>query len=127
MEIQIQTIETSPTFAAGTFDVPSGVTSRPGCLDFEPVRLVTKVRANYPENERRTRVQGRVALAVLVGADGIPKGVQLLSAPSRGLAQASADAVQGWRYDPATCRGTPVEQRTEREILCESASGRNFT
>lgn len=111
MEIQIQTTNTNPTFAPGTFDRPSGVTSRPGCLDFEPIRLVTKVPANYPENERRTRIEGRVALAVLVGADGIPKGVELLSAPSRGLAQSSADAIQHWRYDPATCRGIPVEQR----------------
>jgi len=80
-------------------------------LPCEPVTaptVKTKVKPHYPEFDRQHRIEGRVWLYALVGADGRPIQVEAIAEPSPSLASAAKDAVDQWMYEPATLDGKPV-------------------
>jgi len=63
-------------------------------------RLAHSVHPAYPEIARRARIEGRVRLQVLVSREGEVEDVKVISGHPL-LAQAAADAVREWRYEPA--------------------------
>ncbi len=65
----------------------------------------------YPDKARRKRVQGTVVLEGTVDAEGKVKGIEVVrSVPE--LDQAAIDAVQTWKYEPATVDGVPTPMVT---------------
>lgn len=116
VEIRIEQFELTQKLASSDFDPPPGATSRPGCMNPESWRRVHSVAPIYPDQDRQSHVQGTVGLGVLIGADGVPRNVQVLSGSSPGLNRSAIEAVQSWRYAPATCNGIPVEVETSVEI-----------
>ncbi len=64
----------------------------------------------YPEQERESRIQGTVVLAVDVGTEGIVTDVKV----EKGIAghpafgDAAVRAVRQWRFEPARLDGKPV-------------------
>jgi TonB family protein len=50
-----------------------------------------------------------VMISLVVGTDGIPHDLKVTSPPNHGYDEAALDAVQQWRYKPATCDGEPME------------------
>jgi TonB family protein len=85
----------------------------------EPIRLdfraegatpVVRVEPAYPDLAVEARVQGVVILEVLVGADGVPRDVEVLrSIPL--LEAAAIEAVSAWRWNPYVMLGRPVPFR----------------
>lgn len=74
----------------------------------EESQLITRVIPAYPQIARVARIAGTVELLVLVGRDGTVLWVQVLSG-SPLLAAAAKQAVEKWRYRPATLDGQAVE------------------
>lgn len=73
----------------------------------EPPTPVSLVQPAYPEMAREAKIQGRVVLQVLVGADGRVKKVKVIrSIPY--LEDASKNAVLRWVFKPALLKGHPV-------------------
>jgi periplasmic protein TonB len=69
--------------------------------DFQPA---------YPAAEIRAQRDGRVAVRVLVGADGRVKAVEQISATSDAFFDATRrQALSRWRFKPATRGGVPQE------------------
>lgn len=77
-----------------------------------PARLVNKVQPEYPEAARKLRIQGMVALNVIVHKDGTVT-VQNVGAGHPLLAPAAVAAVQQWQYQPTTVNGEPFEVLTK--------------
>lgn len=82
----------------------------------------------YPEKLRLRGREGTVVLRVSVLADGSVADVSLKE-PSRyaGFNRAALRAARGWRFEPATEAGVPVDSDTDVEVvfsLTESAGGR---
>jgi TonB family protein len=50
-----------------------------------------------------------VTIGLVVGTDGKPHDVKVTSAPNPGYDEAVLEAVQEWRFKPATCDGEPME------------------
>ena len=71
-------------------------------------RTVYSPDPEYSEAARLAGVQGTCLLRVLVGSDGRPEDVQIVRSLDPSLDQKSIDAVQSWRFDPATKEGQPV-------------------
>ncbi|MGA9524024.1 MAG: energy transducer TonB, partial [Myxococcaceae bacterium] len=73
-------------------------------------QVLESVRPRYPASARRRRIEGRVVVRVIVGADGVVEKENtrvLASAP--GLDEAAIDAVNRWRFSPALgAGGRPV-------------------
>lgn len=64
----------------------------------------------YPERARERGIEGRVVLAVRVGADGRALAVKIdRSSGAAELDRAAADAVRRWRFEPARQGGLAVE------------------
>lgn len=55
----------------------------------------------YTDEARKTKLQGRVTLRVLVGADGRTAQVKITQGIGMGLDERAVEAVRGWKFDPA--------------------------
>jgi protein TonB len=83
----------------------------------EPVPAPTPVAAldtpppQYPLELACAGISGQTVLEVEVGAGGTPTNVVLVrGSGSDALDQLAEDAVQGWKFRPATRAGQPVAQ-----------------
>ena len=60
----------------------------------------------YPELARKARIEAKVRMLVMIRTDGTPKALFAVStARGHGFARASVDAIERWRYKPATKNG----------------------
>jgi len=62
----------------------------------------------YPETERRNRVQGVVTLHVIIDEQGHIQDPAVSRSVTPGLDERAKSTVLKWRFQPATCGGTPI-------------------
>jgi protein TonB len=55
----------------------------------------------YTDAAREAKLQGKVTLRVLVGADGRPSQIQVIQGIGMGLDERAAQSVQAWKFVPA--------------------------
>jgi protein TonB len=108
------------TLCDGCLGDGGGGTGEPGpgsILDEHDSRLVaprlipgSRVQPRYPEIARRARVEGRVILMLVIGADGEVGSIELVRGPDprHGFDLAAIEAVKRWRYQPGLLNGRPV-------------------
>jgi protein TonB len=72
--------------------------------------LLRRIEPIYPPTAAAGRVEGIVAMQVVIGKDGKVHNVKVLSGPKL-LVEAAVDAVKLWRYEPAVVDGKLVESR----------------
>lgn len=64
----------------------------------------------YPKEAIEAKLAGTILLRVLVGADGVPKRIEIERSAAGGVFDASAIAtVKQWEFNPAQRDGKPVE------------------
>ena len=73
--------------------------------------LIHRVEPIYPEDARKAKIKGVVALDVVIGTDGNVTEVRPHSGPDE-LTSAAVDAVKWWRFKPYVINGQPVEVKT---------------
>ena len=83
----------------------------------EPV-LIAHSAPVYPPNAKRNHIEGTVKLSAIIGTDGVPHALKLVSGDLT-LARAAEDAVSQWRYVPAVFRGAPVDSNIVISIKFE--------
>jgi len=83
--------------------------------------LIKLVQPKYPRKARSKRIQGVVKLHAILGKDGLPKNVCLISGDPL-LTQAAVDAVRKWRYKPTLLDGRPVDVDTTIRVVFELKS-----
>lgn len=97
---------------------PNGVEHTIAPVDDEPIHfragitrpeILERVDPRYPELDRRARSQGVVVVEAVIDEQGRVRNVTILRGLSRGLDQATIDAVSRWRFKPATLDGRPVK------------------
>lgn len=89
--------------------------------DMQPPTVLYKKDPAYTNAARKAKVQGTVALSIVVGPDGVPTEIKPLSwkggrtrrnkftaTGSMGLDKEAIKAVQSWRFQPARKEGRPV-------------------
>src|SRR5262249_28149516 len=108
VEVRITALTAGEKLAPDLFLPLAESTSRPGCMNPVPPRLVHRVWPRYPEQERQSRTQGTVVTSATIDKEGVPRGLRIVSSVSSSLDQATMDALQSWRYEPATCANQPV-------------------
>jgi protein TonB len=79
-------------------------------------RLIKRVEPKYPKKARKARLEGVVVLEVVIGRDGIVspdwlRPIKVLKSANPLLDAAAKEAVEQWRYVPATLNGEPVPVR----------------
>jgi TonB family protein len=91
----------------GVYTVGGGVLAPHPIYDPDP---------EYSDEARKARYQGSVVLQAVIGADGRPRGLQVLRSLGMGLDQKALDAVSKWRFTPATKDGRPVAVLVSIEV-----------
>ena len=108
-EIQVTELKATDQLPPSAFVPPPGAVSKPGCMNPNPPHLVKRVMPRYPEQEQQSHVEGTVSIDALIGKDGSVSQLRIVSGVTPGLNKASLDAVQQWRYEPATCNGVALD------------------
>jgi TonB family protein len=79
-------------------------------------RLIRKVAPDYPKKARKQHIEGTVRIHVIIGKDGAPRSLTVVSGDEL-LAPAAIKAVQQWRYEPILLNGSPVEVDTVIDVI----------
>lgn len=94
----------------------SGGPPRPGELvafgpGVVPPRRILGGLPVYPEAARELGLEGLVEVELLVDGEGRGRGISLRKSAGAILDEAMLQTVAGWRWAPASARGTPVQVR----------------
>jgi TonB family protein len=73
--------------------------------------LVHRVEPVYPPEARQARLEGIIALDVIVGRDGTVLSMKPLNGPDV-LARAAMDALRWWKFEPYRVNGEPAVVET---------------
>lgn len=80
--------------------------------------VVERVPAEYPPRLVARGVTGWVELAFTVTASGKTAEIEVLNAePEEAFNVSAIEAVEQWRFEPRTFRGTPISQRTMARLV----------
>ncbi len=74
--------------------------------------LQQKVQPRYPPDAKQARLPGKVLFSAVIGADGLPHNLELLSAPFP-FYEESRKAISQWTWSPALVNGSPKSIVTE--------------
>jgi TonB family protein len=81
-----------------------------------PPEVIARVDPQYPRDAREARAQGIVILEIIVDENDNVEVTRVVRSVGFGLDQAAIEAVQQWRFSPATRNGQPIPFVTELEI-----------
>ena len=82
----------------------------------EGCKLIRQVRAVYPKEAKKKRLQGTIHLKVLITKTGEPRILEVLKGGDPQLIAAALKAVEQWRYSPCLLNSAPVEIKTQIDI-----------
>jgi TonB family protein len=71
--------------------------------------IISSVKPIYTELARRSRVTGTVIVEAVIDEKGNVTNVRVLKGLPMGLSDAAVDAIQNWKFKPATLEGRPVQ------------------
>lgn len=95
--------------------------------DLSQPMATLKVDPAYPMQLMRENVHGTVILYAVIHADGSVGDVRVLRGVDERLDRFAAEAVQRWKFEPATKKGTPVDVEATFQIpFRPSRVGTNF-
>jgi len=73
--------------------------------------LVHRVEPVYPAEARREKLEGTIALDIVIGPDGSVQSMRSLNGPDV-LARAAMDALRWWKFEPYRINGEPAVVET---------------
>jgi TonB family protein len=73
--------------------------------------LVHRVEPIYPAEARKERLEGTIALDIVIGRDGSVQNMRALNGPDV-LARAAMDALRWWKFEPYRINGEPAVVET---------------
>ena len=91
----------------GVFHVGGGVS---------PPRAIFQPEPEFSEEARKAKYQGVCTLGLIVGVDGRPTAIRVLSSLGMGLDEKAMEAVKNWRFEPALKDGHPVRVEIAVEV-----------
>lgn len=94
-------------YGGGVMSVGGGVTAP---------QLIHSVEPEFTSQARAARLQGQVAIQLIVDANGNPEDMQIVHHLGMGLDQKALEAVRQYRFRPAMFHGRPVPVRLIVEV-----------
>src|SRR5579859_3179413 len=91
----------------GVFHVGGGVA---------PPRVIYNPEPEFSEEARKAKYQGTCTLGLIVGTDGRPSNIRVLSSLGMGLDEKAIEAVKNWKFEPAMKDGHPVRVEIAVEV-----------
>jgi TonB family protein len=104
-------VDSKPRPRVITVAIDFSVSRRSVKANLTPAKPIRQVSPVYPEEARKSNIEGIVVLGFTVGDDGRVKEVTVLGSVP-GLDQAAIDAIKEWQYAGALYRGKPISYST---------------
>ena len=79
-------------------------------------RPISTPDPEYTEEARQAKYEGTCVLGMIVGADGEPREIRVQRGIGMGLDKKAIEAVEQWRFSPATKDGRPVSVQISVEV-----------
>ncbi len=79
-------------------------------------RVIFNPEPSFSDEARKSKTQGIVLLAIVVGVDGKPYNIRVQQSLGMGLDEKAIEAVNRWRFRPATFNGQPVPTQIAVEV-----------
>ena len=105
VEARLQPVDTGS--ASGNEPTQPGMLISLG-LGVTPPRKISGDPAPYPDEARARKLQGAVAVDMIITEEGAPIEIAVVESAGEVLNRALVDAVRGWRYEPARKNGVNV-------------------
>jgi protein TonB len=96
-----------PSSGPGMGDGPSGIFPA-GQKGVTVPEVIFNPEPSFSEEARKAKAQGMVLLLVVVGKDGRTHDIRVGQSLGMGLDEKAIEAVNRWRFRPATLNGQPV-------------------
>ncbi|MGA2858196.1 MAG: energy transducer TonB [Candidatus Sulfotelmatobacter sp.] len=77
---------------------------------------IYKPEPEFSEEARKAKYQGTCTLGMIVGVDGRPRNIRVLSSLGMGLDEKAIEAVKNWKFEPAMRDGHPVNVEIAVEV-----------
>ncbi|MGD9159694.1 MAG: energy transducer TonB [Desulfobacteraceae bacterium] len=101
----------------GDFDLPNVFDA--GDLD-QPLITLTRIPPVYPMRAKQQKIQGHVRVQFIVNTHGTVDNVTVIESKPPGVFDQSViNCVSGWRFEPGTIEGEPVNTWAETTISFE--------
>jgi protein TonB len=81
-----------------------------------PPRVIKRVNPDYPEELRRKKISGAVAVEFVVSENGKPEELTVKHSSNHIFDRLAVDAVKQWRFEPARVDGKPAPVHVSVEI-----------
>ena len=104
-----------PNHGTGMGDGPEGIYPA-GKLGASVPQVVFSPEPSFSEEARKAKAQGTVTLLVVVGKDGRPYNIRVGQSLGLGLDEKAIEAVNRWRFRPATRNGQLVATQIAVEV-----------
>lgn len=95
---------------------PTPVCKAPPSTAIHPPSQVFAPEPEYPRSASLGKKDGYVSIGLVVGIDGVPHDVKVVSSTDKDFDANAIAAVQRWRFKPATKGGQPLEVPIEVQI-----------
>ncbi len=79
-------------------------------------QVIFNPEPSFSDEARKSKTQGIVLLAIVVGVDGKPYNIRVQQSLGMGLDEKAIEAVNRWRFRPATFNGQPVATQIAVEV-----------
>jgi TonB family protein len=104
-----------PTSGPGVGPGPPGILS-PGRGGVTVPQVIFNPEPSFSDEARKSKAQGIVLLLLVVGKDGHPYDIRVGQSLGMGLDEKAIEAVNRWRFRPATLNGQPVATQIAVEV-----------
>jgi periplasmic protein TonB len=91
----------------GAFRVGNGVSGP---------RVIYQTDPEFSEEARKAKYQGTCVLGLIVGADGRPTNIHVVTSLGMGLDEKAMEAVRNWKFEPGQKDGRPVATAVNVEV-----------
>lgn len=81
-----------------------------------PPKVVSKVEPDYTDDARNAKIQGTVALGLLIDAQGRPQKIRVTKSLDKGLDQEAIAAIAKWHFAPGIKDGKLVRTAATIEV-----------
>ena len=106
----------SPGYGPGSKGGAGGLTYTPGTGGVSKPTVLFAPVAEFSNEARRQKYQGVCIVSIVVDANGNPRNPQITRSLGLGLDEKALEAVQKYRFKPATKDGKPVASYVSVEI-----------
>ena len=104
-----------PSPGPGAGDGPPGIFPA-GRQGVTVPQVIFNPEPSFSEEARKAKAQGIVLLLLVVGKDGRPYDIRVGQSLGMGLDEKAVEAVNLWRFRPATLNGQPVATRIAVQV-----------